>query len=118
MWTKNSVTGQLETTFQGVLVSIGETKNANSNGTLFRIGSVELPTGKVVSCRIYEKNLAHGMEVGESYRCRATKYADKDGVIQVDIVMSHLTQAARASESDFDFAGEVVVDNAKKAETV
>lgn len=121
MWSKNPVTGQLETTFQGVLESIGTETQENSNKTKFRIGSVKLPTGAVRSCRVYEKNFSHGMTIGTAYRCKATKYPDADGVIQIDIVMSHLTQAARATEDDFAFAGtEVATDATKaaKAETV
>ena len=121
MWSKNPVTGQLETNFLGTLESIGETPQENSNKTLFRLGSVKLPTGAVRSCRIYEKNFAHGMTIGTTYRCKATKYADANGELQIDITMSHLTQAARATEDDFAFVGnEVAVDATKaaKAETV
>ena len=101
MWTKNEVTNQLELTFQGKLVSIGENVLSNSNGTEYRVGSVELPNGKVKSCRIYEKNFEKGMASGVSYRCTATQYQDASGATLVDIQMSHLTQAERATLDDF-----------------
>lgn len=112
MWTKNEVTGQLEMSFQGELVSVGENVLENSNGTLFRIGSVRLPNGKVKSCRIYEKNYEKGMTIGVSHLCTATQYIDATGAIAVDVQMSHLTQAERATLADFG----VEVDNKQLAE--
>lgn len=108
MWTVNPQTKQLETTFQGTLESVSKTAQKNTNGTEFRVGSVKLPSGKVVSCRIYEKNYGHGMTIGESYRCTATQYKDAAGALAIDVVMSHLTQAARAGVDDFAFAGDTV----------
>ena len=107
MWTKNSVTGQLETSFQSKLVSISDRIVENSNGTQFRVATCELPNGKQVSCRIYEKNFAYGMNVGTSYLTKATQYADANGEVQVDLTMSHLTTATRASLDDLGFAGAV-----------
>lgn len=101
MWTVNEVTNQLEQVFQGKLVSVSENAQENSNGTEFRVASVQLPSGKTVSCRIYEKNFAYGMKIGESYRSTATQWKDANGAIQIDILMSHLTQAARATLDDF-----------------
>ena len=101
MWVKNEVTNQLELTFQGKLISIGENVLSNTNGTEFRVASVELPNGKVKSCRIYEKNFDKGMTIGVSYRCTATQWKDAAGDVQVDILMSHLTQAERATLDDF-----------------
>jgi hypothetical protein len=109
MWTKNQVTGQLETSFQSKLVSLSERVVENTNGTQFRIATCELPNGKQVSCRIYEKNFSYGMSVGTSYLTKATQYADANGEIQVDITMSHLTAATRASLDDLGFAGETEV---------
>jgi hypothetical protein len=111
MWTINPVSKQLETTFQGILMSVAPAPQTNSNGTEFRVGSVKLPTGKTVSCRIYEKNYNRpegNMTIGESYRCTATQYKDTNGNPGIDVTMSHLTQAARASVDDFAFAGEEV----------
>ena len=113
MWTKNAITEQLELTFQGKLVSVGENVLENSNGTAYRVGSVELPNGKVKSCRIYEKNFEKGMSIGTSYRCTATQYTDATGALAVDVQMSHLTQAERATLEDF---GVEVAENAKVAE--
>lgn len=105
MWTKNSVTGQLETSFQSKLVSVSDRVVENTNGTQFRIATCELPNGKQVSCRIYEKNFSYGMSVGTSYLTKATQYADANGEVQVDLTMSHLTVATRASLDDLGFAG-------------
>lgn len=105
MWTKNAVTGQLETSFQAKLVSLSDRVVENSNGTQFRIGTCELPNGRQVSCRIYEKNFSYGMSVGSSYLTKATQYADAHGQVQVDLTMSHLTSATRASLDDLGFLG-------------
>lgn len=114
MWTSNPVTKQLEQVFQGKLVSVSQNVLTNENSTAFRIGSVQIPNGKAVSCRIYEKNFAYGMNIGESYRCVATQYKDSSGVIQIDILMSHLTQANRATLEDFGVVSEEVTSTAKK----
>lgn len=108
-WTANPTTGQLEAIFQGKLSSISATTQTNSNGTEFRVGSVILPNGKERSCRIYEKNYAYGMEIGKTYRGVVTQYADSNGEVQLDLRLSHLTNAQRATLADFDF-DEVVVD--------
>lgn len=116
MWTKNEVTGQLEHVFQGELISVGKDTQENSKGTEFRIGSVKLPNGKIKSCRIYEKNFDYGMEVGTSYRCTATQYKDANGDTLVDVLMSHLTAAERASIDDFaDVAVEATSNVAAQA---
>lgn len=116
MWTKNEQTGQLEHVFQGELISVGKDTQENSKGTEFRVGSVKLPNGKVKSCRIYEKNFAYGMEVGTSYRCTATQYQDANGDLAIDILMSHLTAAERATIDDFaDVAVEATSNVAEQA---
>jgi hypothetical protein len=108
MWNINAVTGQLQSQFLGTLVSIGETKLSNSNGTVYRIAAVKLPNGKTVSARVYEKNFAHGMSEGAQYMCTATKYTDVSGNPAIDVTMSHLTGASRGSVEDFDFLGDEV----------
>ena len=108
-WTPNPTTGQLEAIFQGKLSSVSATTQTNSNGTEFRVGSVILPNGKERSCRIYEKNYAYGMEIGKTYRGVVTQYADSNGEVQLDLRLSHLTNAQRATLADFDF-DEVVVE--------
>lgn len=112
-WTKNSVTGQLETSFQAKLVAVSDRVVENTNGTQFRIGTCELPGGKQVSCRIYEKNYSYGMNPGTSYLTKATQYADANGELHVDVTMSHLTAATRASIDDFAFAGSEVETKAE-----
>ena len=108
-WTANPTTGQLEAVFQGKLSSVSANAQTNSNGTEFRVGSVILPNGKERSCRIYEKNYAYGMEIGKTYRGVVTQYADSNGELQLDLRLSHLTNAQRATLADFDF-DEAVVD--------
>lgn len=114
MWTLNPVTKQLEQVFQGKLVSVSQNVLENANQTAFRVASVQIPNGKIVSCRIYEKNYAYGMNTGETYRCVATQYKDSSGAIQIDILMSHLTQADRATLEDFGVVSEEVTSTAKK----
>lgn len=116
MWTPNVQTGQLEHVFQGELISVSASTQENSKGTEFRVGSVKLPNGKIKSCRIYEKNFDYGMEVGTSYRCTATQYKDANGDTLVDVLMSHLTAAERASIDDFaDVAVEAKSNVAEQA---
>jgi hypothetical protein len=115
MWTKNAVTGQLETSFQAKLVNLSDRVVENSNGTQFRIGTCELPNGKQVSCRIYEKNFSYGMSVGTSYLTKATQYADANGEVRVDLTMSHLTSATRASLDDLGFLGTASAAPAQKS---
>ena len=91
MWTINEVTGQLETQFQGKLMSEPGAILNNMKGTEYRLTSIELPKGKIVSARIYEKSYKHGVVVGQKYLCTATQYDDKNGVAQIDIIISHLT---------------------------
>ena len=100
-WKANPVTGQLEMSFNGTLESIGENFLENSNGIKFKVGSVKLPNGKIRSARIYEKNLDYGMSVGTAYVCTATQYQDNFGKTQVDIKVSHLVGADRATLEDF-----------------
>lgn len=90
MWKTNSVTGQLQTEFKGQLISVSEIIHENKNGTEYRIGTVKLPSSKIVSCRIYEKNYASGMQVGVYYLGTATQYKDANGTIQIDILVSNL----------------------------
>ena len=115
-WTPNPTTGQLEAIFQGKLASVSANAQTNSNGTEFRVGSVILPNGKERSCRIYEKNYAYGMEIGKTYRGVVTQYPDNNGELQLDLRLSHLTNAQRATLDDFDFGDEVVVDDEQIAE--
>lgn len=93
---------QTEFRFNATLVSVSDNILENSNGTAFRICSIKLPNNKIVSGRVYEKNLSHGMTPGTQYLCTARPYADANGVEQIDITVSHLTQAPRASMNDFD----------------
>ena len=109
-WTANPTTGQLEAIFQGKLASVSSSVQTNSNGTEFRVGLVILPNGKERSCRIYEKNYAYGMEIGKTYRGVVTQYADSNGEVQLDLRLSHLTNAQRATLADFDFEDEVIVE--------
>ena len=109
-WTANPTTGQLEAVFQGKLSSVSANAQTNSNGTEFRVGSVILPNGKERSCRIYEKNYAYGMEIGKTYRGVVTQYADSNGELQLDLRLSHLTNAQRATMADFEFEDENVAE--------
>ena len=102
----NSVTGQLEANFNAKLISIGENFLTNSNGIKYKVGVIEFKNAQNVliqrSARIYEKNLAYGMPVGQSYLCTVSKYLDNSGTTQYDIKCSHLQGAQRASSGDFE----------------
>lgn len=96
-----------EARFQATLVSVGDTilKLNNDKGTPYRICTIKLESGKTVSARMYEGNFAHGVTPGEKYSCTARTYANAEGEEQVDITMSHLTQAPRATMSDLASSG-------------
>lgn len=98
----NKVTGQTETQFQGQLISIGDQVLENSNGKKYLVGTVkfENSSGEKVqrSAIIYKKNFDFGMEVGNTFLCRAVN--GQQGVL---IIASHLTSASRASVEDFEF---------------
>ena len=101
---KSPVTGQFEAGFNAKLVSISKTILTNSNGTQYRIAQIELPNGKEVSGRMYEANYKHGAPIGQSVLCRATKYNDSTGNEMLDITVSHLTGAERATLADLEDA--------------
>tara|TARA_B110000503_G_C7007864_1_gene354378 strand:+ start:281 stop:634 length:354 start_codon:yes stop_codon:yes gene_type:complete len=98
----NEVTGQVETQFEGKLISIGGKVQENSNGKEYLVGTIQFENSKgdkvQRSAIINKKNFDYGMEIGNSYLCRAVN--GEQGVL---ISVSHLTQAARASVSDFAF---------------
>lgn len=106
--------------FQSTLISIGENvlENKNANATKYNVATIEfkLANGTTVqrSARVYHGNLFDNegnvrMKEGGSYLTTATMYTDAEGKPAVDIVVSHLTSAARATASEFElFEGTTV----------
>lgn len=107
----NEVTGQTETQFQGKLISIGDQVMENSNGKEYLVGTVQFENSREEqvqrSAIINKKNFDYGMEVGNTYLCRAVN--GEQGVL---ISVSHLTSASRASVEDFEF--ETVTEKASE----
>lgn len=98
-WTPNPVTGQLTASFNAKLLNVGETIIKNSNNTEYVIATIEMPSGKQVSGRMYVKNAQKVTPetINQSVLCTATQY---DGGI--DITVSHLTSAPRVTLADFE----------------
>lgn len=117
-WKTNSVTGQLETNFNAPVISIGENWLENSNGVRYKIASIKLPNGNIRSARVYEKNLEYGITVGNSYLCTATQYQNNSGQIEIDLKVSHLVGAERATLDDFGVTPSVVTNNALAEQAV
>lgn len=101
----NPTTGNQEARFEATLLSIADSTRQNSNGTNFKIVSIEfadvngeLQTSSAIA---YEGNYNHGMEVGKKYLATATLSGDS-----VFINVSHLTYMmnTRATVDMFGFA--------------
>lgn len=103
--------------FTAKLISVAPTASTSNNakGTQFRRCTIEYKspaTGEIKqsSARIWEKNYAYGMQVGESYASTAEVWLDANGNAQVDITVSHLQNASSASLADFGFTAPVPAD--------
>lgn len=102
MWTKkiNPTTNLPELVGQATLVSLSEEIKTNSNGKGYVLGTAKVNlNGKesTISCSVYEKNLTHGVEVGNKYLATLSKGTDGKVYCQV----SHLVATDDISE-DFD----------------
>lgn len=95
---------------QSKLVSIGQNKLTNTNGTEFRIGSIQYVTGhgEIVtrSSQIWEKNVDR-LTAGQEY---LTEVRVANGVVYLNT--SSLTSAARATADDFAGFEEVAAPKA------
>lgn len=106
----NSVTGNQEAQFTGKLLSISEQVLQNTNGTSYRVGTVQFKNAQGNTVQrtglIYESNYVNKdtsevrMSVGNEYLCTAIVAEGQDSVL---ITVSHLQGAARASKDDFGF---------------
>ena len=102
-WKTNPVTNQLEMSLYTKLISVGDKfiLSNSESGAKYKVATVELPNGKQRSARIYENNLIKGMPLGQKYLSTASQYADNAGNILVDLRVSHITGAERATLEDF-----------------
>jgi hypothetical protein len=98
-WKENDLTGRMEANFSAKLISVSESTFKNVNETEYRIAGIELENGNQVQGLMYEKNFEHGVEIGNSYSCRAIY--DKENPENLLITISHLPSAKRASLEDF-----------------
>ena len=104
--------------FVAKVLSIGENvlKNNNEAMTEYVIATIEHPVNKKeISARIYMNNLMRNGEpaikVGGYYLCTATTYTNSEGTVQVDITVSHLTNAPRSEVTYFDLLPGEAVEN-------
>ena len=95
--------------FVAKVLSISENvlNNNNTAQTEYVICTIEHPVKKnELSARIYMNNLMRNGEqaihVGKSYLCTAQTYTDSTDTVQVDITVSHLSNAPRAAVADFE----------------
>lgn len=88
-----NLAGNQQFTFDGKLLSIGETILQNSNEKNFKLVNIEFAdvngVVQTASAAIYEGNYSKGIEVGKSYLTTATIVEDK-----VYLQMSHLIAGA------------------------
>jgi len=96
------VPGSFEANLNMTLVAIGTTDQVNKNKNVYRIATVKLENGKVVTAIIYAGNLAHGVEAGVKYLGKAIQDPSRGG--ELLLTMSHLPAAERANISDFEIS--------------
>jgi len=104
-WKKSEVTGNLEASFNGKLLSVSETVlNLNNDAkTEYRIATIQIDGSKGsknVTAIMYESNFKHGVEKGNSYLCKAV-YDESRADKSVLITISHLVAGDRATIEDF-----------------
>lgn len=105
-WKKNEEYNQFEATFAAKLKSVSEEEFENSNGTRYYVVTGEFE-GQTFSAMMYAKNYEHGVEIGETYACRAVFTPDRDSD-EVLITMSHLTSGGRLKASDLGLTQEMI----------
>lgn len=97
----NPVTGSMEVVTSAKLIQVGDNLLENKNGTGYYPCTVEVVTRngeKRVSALIYERNYAHGMELGKSYLCTVRK-TDRGHLF----ILSHLPAVDMTEDKDFGF---------------
>lgn len=105
----NTVTGRAYLQIEAKLLSISDEVRQNSNGKGYLLGQAQLDINgnkKVVTVSIYEKSLAHGMEVGGEFVTTIEKGEDGKQYCR----MSHLRNASAISDEDFDALMEIAED--------
>lgn len=109
----NSERDQFEGQFKAKVTSLGPVNQANSNGTEFAVGSIQMTTAhgelKEVSAICYKKNVEKGIIVGETYVCNVAVTQDRPN--EPIISISPLTTAIRATANDFGFVFETELAN-------
>lgn len=98
---QNPETGETEFQFNATLLKIGKSVLENANEKLFKVVTLKfnLPDGEEVerTAICYQSNYQYGVEEGKDYLCNLSY--DKEANPQIR--MSHLTNADRATASDF-----------------
>jgi len=102
MWSKkvNPQTNLPELVGQAELISLVDEVKINSNGKGYILGTAKVVlNGKesTITCSVYAKNFAHGVEIGNKYLATLSKGSDGKVYCQV----SHLIATDDISE-DFD----------------
>jgi len=101
----NADQNQMEAQIRAEVISLGDKKQVNKNGTEYVVGAIRFTNaqGKIVerSAIAYMKNVEKGITVGETYLCNITVTADRPS--EPIISISPLTSAERATADDFNF---------------
>jgi len=116
-WKKNEEYNQLEATFAAKLKSISEEEFYlnNANKTPYHVVTGEFDN-QTFSALMYSKNYEHGVDIGETYSCRAI-FDPERGSDEPLILMSHLTAGERLKISDLGLTEEMIASlNGKSTE--
>lgn len=106
---KNEVTGKNNIITSSKLISLGSAEMTNTNGTKYRIATVEITTQqgevKQVTAMVYDGNIKKanetgGFVAGDVYLTTIAP-GDERGPI---VTLSHLQAGERLSADDFDFS--------------
>ena len=96
---ENKTTGAQEAVFAGKLLSISDKVLQNSNGTNYKVATIEFTdvagVKRKTSALVYEGNYKHGMKIGEEYSATASLSGN-----DVYVRVSHLPASGERANAD------------------
>lgn len=110
-WKTSDVTGNLEASFNGKLLSISDKvfNLKNEAKTEYRAVIIQIDGSKGsknVSAVMYETNYQHGVQTGITYLCKASYNQSKTDK-SVFLTVSHLAVGEKANIDDFGAISEI-----------
>lgn len=111
---------QLEANFFAEILSVSEQSRSNTNGTMYRIATVEFANAEGEQCRhsaiMWEKNFE---QLGETKGLKfLTTVRFSSSQETPSLYVSHLTNAGRATASTFGVSPSIVNAEAKEVSSV